>query len=104
MWNKFKNLDYNVKLTIFYTISVYLIIFFIWDINSISNSISNNEFYVQTINNNILDYEYTNSITYDYNLTLGGAIRSIALDIIQIIFLVLFILVLYIHEVYNGNK
>ena len=101
MWNKFKNLKYNVKLNIFYGIAVIFITYFIWDINQITTAISNNQFITESSNDL---FTYTTNISYDYTLTLGGAIRNIALDIIQIIFLVFFILKLNIHEVYNGSK
>lgn len=101
MWNKFKNLNYNVKLNVFYTLSVIGIAYFLFDINTITSNISNNQFITQSSNDL---FTLTTKITYDYSLTLGGAIRDIALDIIQIIFLVFFMVVLYIHEVYNGSK
>lgn len=77
------------------------IAYFLFDINTITSNISNNQFITQSSNDL---FTLTTKITYDYSLTLGGAIRDIALDIIQIIFLVFFMVVLYIHEVYNGSK
>lgn len=102
IWKKFKNLDYKVKLYIFYGISVLGIIYFIYDINTISSILSSNQLYLKDLSNNIINNQAQNFI-YDYNLTIGGAIRKIAIDLIQIIFLVMFMTILYIHEVINGR-
>ena len=102
VWNKFKNLDYKVKLYIFYGFSVLGISYFIYDINTITYLLSSNQLFVEEVGFNLLNNQIS-SFTYDHNSTIGGTIRKIALDLIQIIFLVMFMLILYIHEVNNDK-
>ena len=103
LWRKFVDLKYQTKLYIFYSLSAVGVIYFLYDISVVTNALSNNQLYFTTPQDTINIFQ-PNSITYDYNLTIGGAIWRVALDMIQIMFFVSFMLMLYVHEVFNGKS
>lgn len=94
---------------IFYSIAVVFIVYFFWDSYNICQELSQNEFYYKQLpqNTQLIDNNYFPYTEKKLNLeiTIGGQLWKIFINIIQIIFLVMFMLMLYIKEtIENGVK
>lgn len=78
-----------------YFISSGLILYYIYDINVISNQLSMYELKDTT---SLLLNPYTQNIVIDFTETMGGLLWDISMNIINIIFLVMLMLMIYIDE------
>lgn len=93
-----------------YIISALFILYFIYGIFTTASSIDENLLLKEknSISNDLKSLqdlkEYGSIKPIDLNQELGGLILTISLNIIQIIFLVAFMLILYINEPKNENE
>jgi flagellar basal body-associated protein FliL len=99
MYKKFKGLSDNIKYFTFYIIIVVLIGYFMYSIAGATSELGKKEALEMGFNKEYdlnIYQKYNDSI--NLNLLTSGVIRSVAFDLIQIIFLVFLMSCLYIHQ------
>jgi len=94
---------------VFYGIAAAFIVYFFWDSFGICQELSTNEIYYKQLpqNTQLIDntyFPYTETMV-DLEITVGGQLWKLFINITQIIFLVMFMLMLYVIELNeNGTK
>lgn len=81
--------------TALYLVAAMFIVYFFYDTYQICHNMSNYELLIKQPEN--LSFDTKTSI--DYRNTFGGQVWNVAMNIIQIIFLVAFMLLLNFHEI-----
>jgi hypothetical protein len=85
---------------VFYGIAVLFIAYFFWDTFSLCNELTTNEVLTKEMpqNTELLTDYFPYSKQQDFTVTVGTQIWKIFINIMQILFLVMFMLMLYIGE------
>lgn len=99
MYKKFKSLNNETKYITFYLLSVLLIGFFMWDIVSVTQELGEREINIKENDKLVsINEYYSKTEVINMDQTVSGVIRAVAFNLIQVIFIVMFMLCLYIHQ------